>query len=286
MRKQMFANISAIKRYRKAYKNWISVLIKKKLGKERIGVVLKDGRKLTLSNVSQGVRFILMSRGFNGNIINEDAISFVYEGHEVKLHGWQYGHITSAFLNLERLDVKNKRVLDVGASIGDTAVNFVLRGAKEVVAFEPYPFPYRYAEKNVEENGFRNLYVINAGVGEENTSVQLSERETTVCHSLKAQSEGPHVPVYSLDYVIEKYGPFDVMKMNCEGCEYGAVLNSLRIAEIKQIEIEYHYGFEKLKERLEAYGFIVEVTKPNKFYSPYAQKPNMIQEGHIYAYKA
>jgi len=39
------------------------------------------------------------------------------------------------------LDVKGKRVLDVGASIGDTAVYFALRGAREVVAFEPTHFP-------------------------------------------------------------------------------------------------------------------------------------------------
>jgi len=45
-----------------------------------------------------------------------------------------------------------------------------------------------------------------------------------------------------LDRVLEEYGPFDVLKMDCEGCEYDAILNSRRIGELRQIQMEYYYG--------------------------------------------
>jgi FkbM family methyltransferase len=44
-----------------------------------------------------------------------------------------------------------------------------------------------------------------------------------------------NIPVYSLDDLIDKYGPFEVLKMDCEGCEYDAVLNSNRITEFEEI---------------------------------------------------
>jgi hypothetical protein len=47
------------------------------------------------------------------------------------------------------LDVKGKTVVDVGANIGDTAVYFSkIKHAKQVIAFEPYPYTYKMAREN------------------------------------------------------------------------------------------------------------------------------------------
>jgi len=69
------------------------------------------------------------------------------------------------------------------------------------------------------------------------------------------------VPIYSLDRVLEEYGPFDVMKMGCEGCEYNAILSSKRTGELRQIQMEYHYGPERLVEALRNTGFEVRATR-------------------------
>jgi hypothetical protein len=72
--------------------------------------------------------------------------------------------------------------------------------------------------------------------------------------------------------------------MDCEGCEYESILNendeTLKI--FKKIQLEYHYGYEKLKEKLEKLGFRVECTKPLKVYNPDATNPNL-EVGYIYA---
>ena len=48
------------------------------------------------------------------------------------------------------LDAKDKKVVDIGANIGDTAVYFSkVKKAKEVIAFEPYPYSYNTAKKTL-----------------------------------------------------------------------------------------------------------------------------------------
>ena len=52
--------------------------------------------------------------------------------------------------------------------------------------------------------------------------------------------------------------------MDCEGCEYETILSSADdiLQKFSHIQIEYHYGYKNLKERLEDSGFNVSVTKP------------------------
>jgi FkbM family methyltransferase len=40
-------------------------------------------------------------------------------------------------------------VIDVGAGVGDTAILFALRGAKKVIALEPFPSLYEEALINI-----------------------------------------------------------------------------------------------------------------------------------------
>ncbi|MFQ1020790.1 FkbM family methyltransferase [Tardisphaera saccharovorans] len=92
------------------------------------------------------------------------------------------------------------------------------------------------------------------------------------------------VPVYSLDHVLEEYGPFDVLKMDCEGCEYDALANSRRIGEVSQVMLEYHYGPKRVVEALRRAGFQVRADKPHRSYNPRAADPNMLL-GYAYAWK-
>jgi len=181
------------------------------------------------------------------------------------------------------MDHLRPSVLDVGAFIGDTTIYFALRGARDVVAFEPYPFPYEFALRNVQANGLGNVRVINVGVSGSDGTVGVTRGETTMGDELKPSEEpdAVEVPVYSLDRVLEEYGPFDVMKMDCEGCEYDAVLNSRKVAEPRQIQMEYHYGPRRLVEALRNAGFEAETTRPKIFYNPRARDPKYVSGLHI-----
>jgi len=128
--------------------------------------------------------------------------------------------------------------------------------------------------------------VINAGVSGRDGTVRVTRGETTISDDLKPSDEpdAVEVSIYSLDRVLEEYGPFDVLKMDCEGCEYDAILNSRRIGELRQIQMEYHYGPERLVEALRNAGFEVKATRPKRFYISRARDPNMLV-GYIYARK-
>ncbi len=276
--------IEQLKRYRKAYSNWPSVTWSIHSGKEVIRVKLRDGLEAETTPFGASTISGLAGAGAHVKAISNDCVQFEYDGKLFYLYGWQHGEAVGAFYDTNWLEVKGKRVLDVGASIGDSALSFVLRGAKEVVAFEPYPFPYGLAVKNVEANGLKNVKVVNAGVGGKDRSIMVTTGETTTGDDLKPSQEGVQVPIYSLDRVLEEYGPFDAVKMDCEGCEYEALANSRRIGEVSQVMLEYHYGPERVVEALRRAGFQVRADRPRRIYNSHATDPNMLI-GYAYAWK-
>jgi FkbM family methyltransferase len=54
----------------------------------------------------------------------------------------------------------------------------------------------------------------------------------------------------------------DILKMDCEGCEYDVILNlSSGQLKFKEILLEFHRDFKVLKDFLEMQGYEVEITK-------------------------
>jgi len=274
-----------VRRYRKAYRNWISVMWAVYRNRPRIELKLRNGLQLESSPNGASIMSEIFYHDSHIIRVSDELLELMLNGKSIIFFGWSHGDL-AGLPGYDWLDVKEKRVLDVGASIGDTAVYFALRGAREVVAFEPYPFPYGFALRNVEANGLRNVKVVNAGVSGHDGTVKVIKDETDIGSDLKASDEpdAVEVPIYSLDRVLEEYGPFDVLKMDCEGCEYDAVLNSRKIGELRQIQLEYHYGPERLWRPLRKAGFEVEATRPQRSYNPRARDPNMLV-GYIYARK-
>jgi len=59
--------------------------------------------------------------------------------------------------------------------------------------------------------------------------------------------------------------PIDLLKMDCEGCEYGVLNNSNKeiFEKIKAIEMEFHNRIQNLPEILKENGFIIDVSNSN-----------------------
>ena len=74
-----------------------------------------------------------------------------------------------------------------------------------------------------------------------------------------------------------------IVKMDCEGCEYALLEeDDETLKSIDMIQIEYHYGYSDLVEKLKKAGFYVEYTDPIYSYNKEAENPNM-WVGYIYA---
>ena len=61
--------------------------------------------------------------------------------------------------------LRGRDVIDVGASVGDSTLYFILNGARKVIAVEPLPNVARCAEENLKLNGITDeVKVINAAL--------------------------------------------------------------------------------------------------------------------------
>lgn len=132
------------------------------------------------------------------------------------------------------VNVRGKQVLDIGANIGDTAVYFFLKGAKQVVSIEENPTLAELASRNVSRN-----------IPDANFTI-LTERA------------GGSM---SLANMVEIYGIRDaVLKIDCEGCEYQLVADCAieTLLRFEQIILEYHYGHNELERKLRKSGFKTE----------------------------
>jgi FkbM family methyltransferase len=181
------------------------------------------------------------------------------------------------------LDVVNATVVDVGAGVGDTAILFALRGAKRVIALEPYPSLYRKALVNVRINGVGDrVILVNAGLGPFDGEV-CAEMEDVHGYYLFNPSEkcDTKVRMYTLRSLIRELGVErnSILKVDCEGCEYEAILRAASedLKVFDEIIIEYHNGYVELKRLLEDLGFSVSIK-------PIRSSPQPIEkQGYIVA---
>lgn len=126
-------------------------------------------------------------------------------------------------------------VLDVGANIGFYALmeRQLTQGQGRVVAIEPSPANYRQLLKNIALNGAQEqIIAIQAALAEDDGEAKLHLSRLSNVHSLIA-SQVPQplnrsvaVPALSLATITERFGSFDLLRMDIEGYEY-TVLRTL-----------------------------------------------------------
>ena len=96
-----------------------------------------------------------MENGSNRSTCSYFVIDSPFLSGNIKFHGAiDNGDIIGIFLDgvYENLPIQNKIVVDIGANIGDSAVYFALKGARKVIALEPFPKSYKMGKKNTEAN--------------------------------------------------------------------------------------------------------------------------------------
>ena len=190
-----------------------------------------------------------------------DDLSYIaieVDGKKATMYGWRNIDFIGDINGYMDLNVADLSVLDVGAYVGDSAILFALRGARRVVAVEPSPWAYSIAKKNVEVNGLTGVItLVNCAVGREDGKMLMlpSGEVDTGFRATAALAGDVPVPTCTLDSLIERYGPFDVVKVDCEGCEHESIPYSRRIGEAKEILVEYHDGYEGIVRKLREEGF-------------------------------
>jgi FkbM family methyltransferase len=177
------------------------------------------------------------------------------------------------------LPLEGKTVIDIGANIADSSIYFAHNGAKKVIALEPFARNYIIAKRNVELNGMQSVIeLLNAGCIGTSKTMMLNADGLGVYEQGTQKSNGTQVIFYSLAELLNTYESDNlVLKLDCEGCEDDTISTAeyQTLQRFSKIQIEYHHGYEQLKQKLETCGFSVKTTKPRKI--------NGMQVGWIYA---
>lgn len=258
------------------YSNPGKILINILQEKFPVEAVLKNGKHVKLKSFN-AMYFIAHTHGL-GNIqydVDNDFVIMSFpdseERENITLYGGiNNGDIVYGFLknDYSKLPVKGKTVIDVGSNIGDTPMYFTLNGATKVIGLEPFPKNYEIASKNIRYNSFSDkITLLLAGCAAKTGHITINpDHDSNIESTLNEDTRGIKIPLLTLEQILDKYEvpSQSILKMDCEGCEYDTIKSSSKeiLGRFSHIQIEYHFGYKDLKEKLEKCGFKVFVDKP------------------------
>ena len=209
----------------------------------------------------------LLNSGFN--VATADDTTMTLANGRIRLKcrlgsGFDFDHINEIFIQKAyRSDFRDKVVLDIGASNGDSSIWFALCGAKRVIALEPYPESYRLAVENVRMNRLEGrITMLNIALSSVKSKADFAVSSNNPNANALAPTEhvvkSIHIifdgsitietittPQLISDYSISRV---DCLKLDCEGCEYDVLRN---LADdvwplINEIVLEYHNGLSDI----------------------------------------
>ncbi len=136
-------------------------------------------------------------------------------------------------------------VIDVGAGIGEDAViiSHMVGATGRVHAIEAHPATFECLRSTVELSRLANVQSYQIAITEENGTVSISDDAHHLANSILGQNGGLEVEAQSLDHFIEQSGhrTIDLLKMNIEGAERGAMLGLDKQARnVRHLAISCH----------------------------------------------
>lgn len=164
------------------------------------------------------------------------------------------------------IDLRDAVVVDIGAYIGETALLFLSNGAKRVYAFEPVDRHFHYLIKNIARNNAEGKIIpSNRGAWFRNTTIRVDysgigtglrmdgERQA----ALKVRDLGD-----ILKAIFNEEGRIDLVKMDCEGCEYSLLKLEKEIVKLsKQYIIEIHGTEIPILDKMSVCGYGAKFVK-------------------------
>lgn len=238
--------------YRKKYKNYPKIMYRVLRSQYPIIANLRDGNSITCNNYLDLCNNIM-------NLEFDPEEDIVYEK-GLKFYGGKRDvSMVDIFVKevYKFLPVKDKVVIDIGASLADSSIYFALHGARNVISLQPDAILLELAKKNVRANNFSEKIEIlhSACVG-------LNNKDYDV---MPAQS-------MTLEQIINKYeeaSPEILKVAGLAGREYSILLTTPDniLAKFSHIGVEYSFGYRNLKEKFENCGF--HVTSSGPIYTKY-----------------
>lgn len=284
----------------KTTRNWLSALLVWFGFTKQCTAKFRNGHTLLLDRASweEYLGRVYLFHHFPDATLTGNKLKFTYRSRELMFNFGRYGFGTILEIFggepyrefIGSTNIEGRQVVDIGAAFGDTAISFLLEGAKHVYAIEAFPGYFRLAEENIQKNGFSDVCdILLSAVGGSPGIMTIDHNLTDMFGTGIEKAEiGDKVPIITLEQIVERYNIENgILKLDVEGYEYEILLGAHRdvLRRFSDMVIEYHYGFEKLENHLREAGFSVSHTRPHLVYMPQleGEAARNMYVGNIYA---
>lgn len=292
----------ALLKYRRAYTNFFKIAFEAFRGRFPIEAKLRNGESIVLKTEREAwYQMLYANKLLDGSefslrfdMLKDEAQIMSKDGEQLAVikNFINNGDLWGVFIKGEYnfLNVKGKTVIDIGCNIADSAIYFVLKGAKKVIALEPFPSNYEMALKNIQSNGFSpRIEILLSGCGDRKKIIKVKSGETGNSMSkLEESTSGKNIQILSLESILTEFSIEQevILKMDCEGCEYESIIEcpDQILKKFSQFAIEYHNGYDNLRRKLERNGFEVKVSRPTRWKQRNSGK--ILYTGMLHAYQA
>ncbi len=197
----------------------------------------------------------------NFDIILADNINGIYQINEVFVKQI-YNHF----------DFRDKTIIDIGGYIGDTAIFFTSKGAKKVNIYEINPQIFDTLNENIKINQLQDkITAHNYGISNKSkisdfySTEKIGSSGTYLNFSKSMKiTEKRNIKLVAFKCILKE--PVDIIKIDCEGCEYEILLSILKDNLYNLINdgiileahnLDNHRNPEYAKELIKKIGFKV-----------------------------
>lgn len=285
----MTSKISHFLEYFKYLKNPVDCLLFKFGLKKHVVIKFKDhSQELELSDTKSIDNLMNLIRQphweyFDKVCSDDDIITFKYG---INIYNPRFHHLNDIFWEYYddyypdfNVDYENRNIIDIGANAGDSALLFASYGSK-VWAFEPVKEYFDMAKKNIQlnENLKDNIKIFNYGVSYKRGKLNIDSMDSVSDYIQEADSY--EVDIISVEDILKHVEP-DLLKMDCEGCEF-EIIENCDLSMFNELIFEYHSEIvgrdcKILVNKLKSQGFKIE------FFSVFGK--DLHDLGFIHAYK-
>lgn len=160
---------------------------------------------------------------------------------KVKRHGINYELIISDIVDwsiyfgfkeiekekLLRLDPAPKTIIDVGANMGEISLRFAQQFPNaRILSFEPHPVTFKKLKTNWNKNAFKNITLLNLGLGSQTGEVYFEERSNgnlgmnRVTADREKSAHQIHITTLDLFFQENNLSDASIIKIDVEGYEH------------------------------------------------------------------